>query len=437
MAKTMQTQRAGQRKAVAALTLAVLLILSAAFGFFGVKGQKLDSMGLYKMLPWIPTPTSRFEWREALTPGADFGANTVYTYTVEGGADALQETAKALSKRLAQLRLSGAALEQTDSALQLTLPDQVLSDESIKLLTSVGDYAFADPSGADFLPGTHIVKAAVSQDPNGGASWLLSFELDAESKQIFADKTAELIGQSMMLKKDGVTLVQPGIQQALTEGGASIPGFTFEQAYMHSLLMQSGKLPYALRETQRSAGAPLMGEGALKGLVMGMWVSFAAVALYLIIRHRMLGFVGAWALALGLGFSWLFAALLKMGFTVSTFMAVMAAFVLAVGAALVLFAGMKKDLSGGRSGRQALKDAYASVGHIPLDAFAALLLTAVVLIIVDSGAIGQFMRMFAVALIVQMAAIHVLLRVMLSETFYCLGDQTALYAAKHSEKEAV
>lgn len=436
MAKTVQTQRGVNRKAIAALTLVVLLVLSAAFGFFGIKGQKLDKEGLYKLLPWIPTPTERFEWREALVPGADFGANTVYSYTVAGAdQNAAGETAKALSKRLSMMKLTGASVEQKeDGSLALTLPDGALSDESLKLLTSVGDYSFADPDGVDFLSGSHIVKAATTTDQQR-QNWFVSFELDAEGKKIFAEKTTELVGKSIMLKKDGTVLVNPGIQEPLTEGGASIPGFTFEQGYMHSLLMQSGKLPAELTAGEKAAGTPLMGEGTMSKLVMGMWCAFALVAVYLIVRYRLAGIVAAWTLALVLGFNWLFAALLKSGFTVATLVGVLASFALAVYGMLVICQGMQSDLRNGRAARQALKDSYASAGHIALDVYAAMLLLALVLIILNNGVIGQFMRVLAVGLIIDLVMIHILLRLLLSETFHLFGEKTALFAAKRVEKE--
>lgn len=436
MAKNVQTQRGVNRKAVAALTLAVLLVLSAAFGFFGIKGQKLDQEGLYKLLPWIPTPVERFEWREALVPGADFGANTVYSYTA-ADADMAGETAKALSKRLSMMKLTGASVEtREDGSIALTLPDGALSDESLKLLIGVGDYSFAGPDGVDFLSGSHIVKAAVTPDQQQ-QNWFLSFELDAEGKKIFADKTTELVGQSIMLKKDGTVLVQPGIQEPLTEGGASIPGFTFEQGYMHALLMQGGKLPAELTAGEKSAGTPLMGEGSMNKLVLGMWCVFALVALYLIVRYRLAGFVGAWVLALVLGFNWLFAALLSSGFTVATLVGVLASFALALYGMLVIYQGMQSDLRNGRAARQALKDSYASSGHIALDVYAVMLLLALVLIILNNGVIGHFMRVLAVGLIIDLVMVHILLRVMLSETFYLFGEKTALFAAKPAGKETV
>ena len=125
MAKPAKTQ-ANNNKALSAITLVVLLVVTVAFLLLGVTGRKLDSEGLYKLLPWIPTPTSRFEWREALVPGADFGETETYTYTslAKDTAD-FDATVSILSARIAQMGSTGVALDKQDgNKLLLTLPDR-------------------------------------------------------------------------------------------------------------------------------------------------------------------------------------------------------------------------------------------------------------------------------------------------------------------------
>ena len=78
MAKPVQSnKKTVNGKAVAAVTLAVILVLTIAAGIIGVSGMKLDQDGLYKLLAWIPTPSQSSTWREALVPGTDLGDNMV------------------------------------------------------------------------------------------------------------------------------------------------------------------------------------------------------------------------------------------------------------------------------------------------------------------------------------------------------------------------
>ena len=90
MAKNKKTGKkfAVNRKAVAALTLAVALALTVIFVTLGITGRKMDAQGLYNLLPWLPTPSQTSKWREALVPDAGLGETLVSSLSpsVEGEA---------------------------------------------------------------------------------------------------------------------------------------------------------------------------------------------------------------------------------------------------------------------------------------------------------------------------------------------------------------
>lgn len=437
MAKPAKTQ-ANNNKALSAITLVVLLIVTVAFLLLGVTGRKLDSEGLYKLLPWIPTPTSRFEWREALVPGADFGETETYTYTSLAKDTAeFDATVSILSARVAQMGSTGVALDEQDgNKLLLTLPKGVYTPETISQLSSVGHYAFADGEGNDFLDGSHITNANIAPADQTMQNWYLSFELDEEGKKIFGDKTTELVGQNVLLKKDGITLMQANIGEPLTEGGASLPGFTYEDAFVNALLMRSGALPADLGEAEAQVGAPMLGEATAKNALIGLWATAAVICVGLILKYRLAGIIAAWALVAELGLLWFFAALMKVGFTVSSLLAITVTFALAVYGVLVVYQGMAGDLARGRAAKQALKESYSTFGHVALDVFVPLFILSLVLIIMDSGVIGQFFRMLAVGMLVNMAAVFIILRVLLSNTISVVGEKSTLYISGRA-KEAV
>ena len=79
------------RKAVAALTLAVALVLTIIFVVLGVTGRKMDAQGLYNLLPWLPTTGETFNWRQALVPGAGLGDTNVTTLGAVTEGEAAQE----------------------------------------------------------------------------------------------------------------------------------------------------------------------------------------------------------------------------------------------------------------------------------------------------------------------------------------------------------
>ena len=226
------------------------------------------------------------------------------------------------------------------------------------------------------------------------------------------------------------------MNEPLTEGGVSIPGFALEPAREYAIMLRSGALPYALEVTESATGAPILGEGVQNKLVIALGVVFLLVALYLILRQRLGGLVAAWMLLLQLALSYFLAALMRAGFNLVTLSAIWLGFLVVVFGIVVLFEDVQLDIRRGRSVRQAIKESYAGHGHGALDTLAALILICVVVIIVDSaGVVGNFAKVLGASLLVGLLLSQVGLRVILNETLTLFGDRSALYAGGVTKKE--
>lgn len=444
MAKQVQTKQKpqGSRKLIAALTLVVALVLTAVFLFFGVTGRNMDAQGLYKLLPWLPIPTEGTLWRQALVPGASLGDTQVLTFTganedTEANKD-LETTVQVLSKRLNDLGFVDAGVEVKNGQVQVTLPGAANLQEAEKLLSQQGKYSFADPQGQVFLDGDAVVSSGFGYADNSGTNFALSVEFDSKGKQVFSDKSRELIGQSISILRDGVILVSPSISEPLVEGRVSIPGFTLEDARDNAILLRSGPLPYALTlVSPAQQDSSLYGDNVQSMLVIALYTFALLVLLYFVFAHRLAGLTAAWMLLLQLALGFFLAALIRSGFTVMTLWAVFASFVVTAFGFQNLLLGLQDDLARGRSVRQSLKDSYAGRGHISLDVFAALILINVVLIIADAGLIRIFAQIFALGLLAGLLVLHLLYRLVLNEVIHLAGGSTTLYAAKvAARKEA-
>lgn len=443
MAKPARADKQGTNaRWIAALVLGVALVLTVAFLVLGVTGAKLDQDGLYRLLPWLPSPGGETRWREALVPGTDFGETKLLTYTYpvpEGepvSESLLGETAAIIGKRLADWGWPDAPVDVSqEERVQVTLPAQ--ADESAATLAgSVGAFAFADPDGVVFLSGEHITYAGY-QDTGGEGVFALSFVLDEVGKDVFGQKTTELMGQTIKLMLDGRELRAPSISTPLTEGSASIPGFEEEEARNYAVLMRSGALPLALNLDGSQPAAPRFGNRSGENLMIAMVVAIVLILLYLIMKYRLGGVVAAWALVLELAFMFFFAALSGAAFSVSTLLAIFSSFALAVFVIQMIYSGMKSDIDRGRSVKRALNDSYAKAGHASLDILAAGLCLSVVLMIMDTGVIGIYMRLFAVGLLVNLVLVHVVLRVLILQVINFFSEKTSLYTKEPLRKEAV
>lgn len=444
MAKPVETRKVKKNsKAIAAITLAVILVLTLASAFIGVNGMKLDKQGLYKLLAWIPTPLSQSTWRQALVPGVDLGENHVQTYTVAAGAEGetaseeqLKETVNVLTKRLLFGGWSSAQAEVVDgNKIRLSLPLDGTHDHVFEMLAAKGEFALADPDGNVFLNYESVKQATFGPTPNE-EGYAISFLLDNEGKKIFADKTTELLGKSISLMIDGVAVASPGINQPLVDGQASLPGFNNETSMAYAAMMQHGPLPLDLKiEDQSLTGLPLYGANVQNMLIISLAAVVLLIALYAVFTYRLGGLVAVWLMVIQLISVYFFAALLKSGFTTVTLLAVYGSFALLVFALLVLFRSMNQDLVRGRAIRQSLKDAFGGSGKVAMDTLVGLLIIAVVIIIVDQQHIGDFMRIFALGILLDLILVGIGLKVLLGAAITVFGTSSSLFTGADASKE--
>lgn len=431
------------RRAVSAVTLIVLIALTVAFVWLGMTGMNLDGQGLYKLLPWLPTTGTETRWQDALVPGAELGETLVMHFTPEAENPLTEEeqaeTIRVISARIRDLGWQDSRVELLEGGtFRATLPKAADDGHIDHLLDAKGEFSLADPEGNEFLTGANIASAGFGVSDASGTDFSLSIAFDEEGRRIFGEKTTELVGQSISLKLDGETLVSPGVNMPLTEGGVSIPGFALEPAREYAIMLRSGPMPYALEVGQAEAGAPALGEGVTGRLVLALFVVFILVALFLIIRQRLGGLVAAWMLLVQLALSYFFAALMGAGFTLVTLAGIWLAFLAMLLGVVMLFEDVQEDVRRGRSVRQALKESYGGRGHGALDVLAALIAVCVLVVIVDAqGVIGSFGKVLGVSLLTGLVLSQVALRLILRETLTLFGDRSALYASGVTKKEEV
>lgn len=442
MAKPVQKKKITvNRKAVSAVTLLLALALTVVFVTLGITGRDMDAQGLYKLLPWLPTPGETTLWRRALVPGAELGDTIVQTYTQPAAADAsdedLTEAVSVLTARLINYGWTDAVVETSgEGQINVTLPASADPVYVAETLASRGEYSFTDPEGNVFLTGDHIDAAGFTFSDQTGTSYALSFQFDKEGQEIFAQKSSELVGQSITLLRDGLEVASPSISTPLTQGAISIPNFPLEEARDNAILMRSGALPFSLTLDQAGVqGTPLMGINVQRNLIILLFIAFVLIAALLIVRHRLAGVMAAWMLLLQLTLSYFFAALIGAGFTVSTLVGIYGSFLVMVFALINLFGGMNSDIRRGRSVRQAIKEGYMTRGHASLDVYAGLIFISVIMIIMDQGAVKAFFEVFALGLLLGLTLTHLALRLVMNEAINLLGAKSPLYTAPSTLKK--
>lgn len=128
---------------------------------------------------------------------------------------------------------------------------------------------------------------------------VVSLKLTAEGAEKFAEATTRLAPTKGIISiwMDDVMISYPSVQNAITNGEASISG-NFDAAAAKELAdkINAGALPFALQTTNFSTISPTLGVGARDAMVMAGFIAFAAICVMMIVLYRLPGIVACIAL---------------------------------------------------------------------------------------------------------------------------------------------
>lgn len=161
------------------------------------------------------------------------------------------------------------------------------------------------PTGEIVLNGDDIEKAGYAQQPdsNGNLEYVVTLKLtsggDESGTEKFAKATAELNGTNTPISiwMDSNLISYPTVNSIISNGEAVITGnFTAESAKALADQINSGALPFKMVTTSFKTISSTMGEGSLNAILLAGYISFALIAVYMVILYRLPGFVAVIAL---------------------------------------------------------------------------------------------------------------------------------------------
>ena len=281
------------KRSASIAALCVALVLTLAVGYLGLNGTWLDSRGLYKLLPWLPT-SNVDNWPQAISLGLDLkgGVYVEYEATMSEEMKAegyrfdnlLDSTMGVISKRLTEKGYPEATVSQLGtSGIRVEIPSVTDPAAVLDLIGSPAKLEFVDPDGNVFMEGRHLQAATPTVDEDYKPA--ISFKLTSEGAQLFGDKTAECVGRAITITLDGQTLMSPTVQSAIYGGQVLVTGsFTTEQTENIALMLQSGALPLELRQDKLDTISATLGVDALSTSVTAPLIGLALVRLFMIIR---------------------------------------------------------------------------------------------------------------------------------------------------------
>jgi len=432
------------KRAGAIIALSVVMAITIGLLYLGFNGTWLDSRGLYKLLPWLPSPGSN-GWPDSIALGltlqggsyAEYGA-VMEDEQQEEGADTsllLEKAIDVITRRLAGIGYPEFNIMKWGAyGIRVELPDTAVPAETLDLIRTMARLEFLDPEGNVFMDEQHLEAAIAMRDGSGRP--MITFVLTNEGAEIFGDVTAQSIGQSITISLDGIPLMSPSVGEAIYGGNVSISGVSEEQALDIALLLQSGTLPFELELTQTDTLSASLGMNALGTIVTALFVGFALVLLLMAVRYRICGLLADWSLIIFILLLFMLIAAAGIQLTLPGIAGLILSIILAADSNVVFFERIQKELHAGRSVAHATAIGLKNATGVVFGAYIATVIVAVVLLFAGTGSVQNFALTLLLGALLGIVSAFVVSRFLLLHTTHIV-QKPSLFIANIQNSAAV
>lgn len=280
------------------------------------------------------------------------------------------------------------------------------------------------------LTGKNLKNASVDYQSQGVGSPQVALQFDAEGTKLFAEITKKNIGKPVAIFLDKEIISQPTVQNEIVAGQAVITGnFTMQEANALVKRLNEGALPVPITLIGQQSVDASLGQDALQKSLFAGLVGLGAVAVFMILYYRFLGFIAVFALLLYTGMLF---ALFKLSaftpFAITVTLSGIAGFVLSIGMAVdanvLIFERMREELSFGKNIHKALEEAFRRAWPSIRDGNYSTLITTFILIASGTGFVKGFAIILTIGVLLSMFTAVVLVHIILK---FVLGSWAEKY----------
>lgn len=263
--------------------------------------------------------------------------------------------------------------------------------EAIAELGETALLTFRDENGNVVIEGKNVKNSTVQQSTIGYA---VGLEFDSEGAELFYEATKNNIGKQIGIYMDDDLISAPVVENAISGGQAQITGgtngFGYDEAKALADKINAGALPFALESSNYSTISPTLGTGALRVMITAGIIAFIVIALFMIIKYRLPGFVACIGLISQIILQILFISVPQITLTLPGMAGIILAVGMGIDANIIISERIKEELLQGKSVAAAIKSGYSRAFTAVLDGNVTTMIVAVVLMIFGSGSIYSF-----------------------------------------------
>lgn len=411
-------------KSIAKFTIAVLVI--AILAYIAACGLTIGNFQIPRAL----------DPENGIKRGLDLAGGSVIVFEADTEA-AVSEDDMAAVRAVLRNRLDtqgyyeATVSQQGDKRVRVEIPSITNPEEAVALLGATAKLTFRDKDNNIVLEGGTDVKSAKAayeaMDASGTKGYLVQLELTSEGRKKFADATEKISGYAdgenyIAIYLDEAGISAPSVSEKIDSEQCVITGnFTSDEAKTLAGQIQSGQLPFALKDVELRSVGPQLGEKALENSLLAGAIGLLLVALFMIIIYRMCGFISSIALVGYVAIVAIILAVFRINLTLPGIAGIILTIGTAVDANVIIFERIKEELTNGKTIRASVDAGFKRAFSAIVDSNITTMIAAAVLYVFGTGTIKGFaITLFIGTLVSMFTAITVtkfLLRQMIGFNF--------------------
>ena len=267
------------------------------------------------------------------------------------------------------------------------------------------------------LTGDNINDAQPSFDQMGAPA--VSLSLDSAGGSIFGELTSANVGKRMAMvlidqgKSEVVTA--PVIRAAITGGRVEISGsMTTAEANDTSLLLRAGSLAAPMQIVEERTIGPSLGkENIEKGFHSTLW-GFAAVAAFMVIYYRLMGFFSTIALSTNILFLLGILSAMQATLTLPGIAALALTLGMAIDSNVLINERIREELRAGVAPQQAINLGFQHAWATIVDSNLTSLIAGIALLVFGSGPVRGFAVVHCIGILTSMYSSVVVFRALVN-----------------------
>lgn len=300
--------------------------------------------------------------------------------------------------------------EASDEATEETTEDEETEEAKatatarhILFRTIPEESQFFGPSYVDTdLTGEQLERADVTFDPNTGLP-TVSLAFNKEGRDLFAQLTADHLGETIAIYLDGVIISAPVVQSEILNGEAVISGdFTLEETKELAQRLNAGALPVPIELISQNNVGPTLGQESIQRSLFAGAIGLLALALFMIVYYRLPGLLAVAALAIYFAVLLAVYKLWPVTLTLSGIAGTILSIGIAVDANVLIFERTREELRSGKSVPKSVEDGFTRAWSSIRDSNVSSLITCLILYWFGSSLIRGFAITLAIGIVLSM-----------------------------------